>query len=121
MLREIKRPAEGERSLVTFISGSPTQMRRVLEKKFELDGIRPDAFVLKPTLENILKGRFKAVRGQVGYKLEALLRIRADGRHERVPETLFGDDAELLVMGGQVGQDGGPGRHGVGGDEPAPP
>lgn len=94
LLREIKRPTDSARSLVTFISGSPTQMRRVLEKKFELDGIRPDAFVLKPTLENILKGRFKAVRGQVGYKLEALLRIRAESQYERVPETLFGDDAE---------------------------
>ena len=94
LLREIKRPSDVERSLVTFISGSPTQMRRVLEKKFEIDGIRPDAFVLKPTLENILKGRFKAVRGQVGYKLEALLRIRSEGSYERIPETLFGDDAE---------------------------
>lgn len=94
LLKEIKRPSQEGRAMLTFISGSPTQMRRVLEKKFELDGIQPDAFVLKPTLENILKGRFKAVRGQVGYKLEALLRIRAEGEHERVTETLFGDDAE---------------------------
>ena len=94
LLREIKRPSDEGLSLLTFISGSPTQMRSVLEKKFELDGIRPDAFVLKPTLENILKGRFKAVRGQVGYKLEALLRVRAESPHDRVPETLFGDDAE---------------------------
>ncbi len=92
LLREISRDRDGGRSVVTFISGSPTQMRRILEKKFELDGIRPDAFVLKPTLENILKGRFRAVRGQVGYKLDALLRIRQ--HHTTAPETLFGDDAE---------------------------
>lgn len=93
LLREIKRPRPESRSMVTFISGSPTQMRSILEKKFELDGIQPDAFILKPTLENILKGRLKAVRGQVGYKLEALLRVRSDAALS-VPETLFGDDAE---------------------------
>lgn len=93
LLREIKRDRDDGRNLVTFISGSPTQMRSILEKKFELDGIQPDAFVLKPTLENILKGRFKAIRGQVGYKLEALLRVRSDAP-VGVPETLFGDDAE---------------------------
>ncbi len=92
LLREIRREQDERRSILTFISGSPTQMRSVLEKKFELDGITPDAFVLKPTLENILKGRFKAVRGQVGYKLEALLRIHTDTPD--APETLFGDDAE---------------------------
>lgn len=92
LLREISRERDDGRTLVTFISGSPTQMRRMLEKKFELDGIHPDAFVLKPTLENILKGRFRAVRGQVGYKLDALLSIRSDS--VTVPETLFGDDAE---------------------------
>lgn len=92
LLREISRDHQDGRCVVTFISGSPTQMRRILEKKFELDGIHPDAFVLKPTLENILKGRFRAVRGQVGYKLDALLRIRHVD--STAPETLFGDDAE---------------------------
>lgn len=92
LLRELTRRRDDSRVLVTFISGSPSQMRATLEKKFELDGIKPDAFVLKPTLENILKGRFRAVRGQVGYKLDALLRIRA--MSQPAPETMFGDDAE---------------------------
>jgi hypothetical protein len=92
LLRELTRERESSRVLVTFISGSPSQMRATLEKKFELDGIKPDAFVLKPTLQNILKGRFKAVRGQVGYKLDSLLRIR--GMSPPAPETMFGDDAE---------------------------
>lgn len=67
-------------------------MRDVLMRKFELDGIRPDRLVLKPTLQNILKGRFRAVRGQVGYKLETLLTVRDET--PAAPETLFGDDAE---------------------------
>jgi len=78
---------------VFFISGSPSQMRGVLERKFALDGFIPDGFVLKPTLSHIVRGRFRAVRGQVPYKLEQLLLGRSE-----VPigsfETLFGDDAE---------------------------
>ncbi len=92
LLRELTRDADDSRALVTFISGSPSQMRNTLERKFEIDGIRPDAFILKPTLRNILTGRFRAVRGQVGYKLDALLRLRAMA--PLAPETLFGDDAE---------------------------
>jgi len=92
LLRELHEPVEGHRALITFISGSPSQMRETLERKFELDGIVPDEFVLKPTLDYILKGRFAAVRGQVGYKLGVLLRLREQG--PRAPETLFGDDAE---------------------------
>jgi hypothetical protein len=92
LLRELTRASELDRVVLTFISGSPTQMRRKLEQKFALDGIRPDTFILKPQLENFLRGRFKAVRGQVGYKLDALLRVRS--MHPIAPETLFGDDAE---------------------------
>lgn len=92
LLRELSRRDETSRALVTFVSGSPTQMRATLERKFELDGIKPDAFILKPTLNNILRGRFRAVRGQVGYKLEALLRLRQHS--PPAPETFFGDDAE---------------------------
>lgn len=93
LLRELCRERQDERVVVTFISGSPTQMRDVLLRKFELDGIRPDLLVLKPIVENILKGRFRAVKGQVGYKLGALLDARA--LTDPAPETLFGDDAEM--------------------------
>lgn len=92
LLRELQEPVDGRETLVTFISGSPSQMRDTLEQKFELDGIVPDELLLKPTLDYILKGRFGAVRGQVGYKLGALLQLREEG--PSAPETLFGDDAE---------------------------
>lgn len=92
LLRELTRPTSAGRAVLTFISGSPEQMRRRLEQKFELDGIRPDAFILKPQLRLILRGKFRALRGQVGYKLDALMRVRAMA--PLAPETLFGDDAE---------------------------
>jgi hypothetical protein len=67
-------------------------MRKVLTAKLALDGVEPDMFILKPNLENLLRGRFRAIRGQVGYKLKALLLSHMAAEH--VDEYLFGDDAE---------------------------
>lgn len=80
-------------SRVTFVSGSPRQMRKKLAKKLALDGINVDQLILKPNLENALKGRFRALREQVGYKLPALLtqRLKSDAL---ALEVCFGDDAE---------------------------
>ncbi len=90
LLREL-RAAGGAR--ICFISGSPRQMRRVLTKKLKLDGVEFDEFILKPNLRNMLTGRFRAMREQVGYKLPALLAGRA-GLPSETRETCFGDDAE---------------------------
>jgi hypothetical protein len=75
-----------------ILSGSPRQMRRKLERKLALDGVAWDRFELKPNLENVLRGRLSEVRGQVGYKLLALLRWRAGAGDP--PETMMGDDVE---------------------------
>ncbi len=88
LLRALKQ--EGNR--ICIVSGSPTQMRQVLAAKLALDGIDYDEFVLKNNLKNILKGRFRALRAQVPYKLPAMLRSRIGAPAES--ETLFGDDAE---------------------------
>ncbi len=90
LLREL-RATGGTR--ICFISGSPRQMRRVLTKKLKLDGVEFDEFILKPNLRNMLTGRFRAMREQVGYKLPALLAGRA-GLPPETRETCFGDDAE---------------------------
>ena len=92
LLQELMRPLDDVPRRVTFISGSPKQMRKVLERKLNLDGIRPDVFILKPNLSNLLRGRFRAVRGQVGYKLKALLHSHMVA--VEVEEYLFGDDSE---------------------------
>lgn len=80
-------------SRLCIISGSPTQMRRVLEEKLKLDGVEWDELVLKDNVSNLLRGRFRALRGQVGYKLPVLLESRARAPVE-AEEVLFGDDAE---------------------------
>jgi hypothetical protein len=90
LLRELR---AGGAARICFISGSPRQMRRVLTKKLHLDGVEFDEFILKPNLRNMLTGRFRAVREQVGYKLPALLAGRA-GVPTSTRETCFGDDAE---------------------------
>src|SRR5205085_2635017 len=86
------RAAGGTAHRICIISGSPEQMRRVLEAKLALDGVEYDEFVLKPNLQNLLRARFRALRAQIPYKLPALLASRA--RVSAPHETLFGDDAE---------------------------
>jgi hypothetical protein len=78
---------------VCIVSGSPTQMRTVLAAKLALDGVTYDEFVLKDNVRNILRGRFRALRAQIPYKLPALLGSRG-GSPPAPAETLFGDDAE---------------------------
>ncbi len=84
-------------SRVIFLSGSPTQLREVLERKLELDGVRFDELHLKDNLGNLKRGRIRAIRGQFGYKLPALLQGRL-GLGQAVTETHFGDDAEVDAL-----------------------
>ncbi|HEX4416744.1 MAG TPA: haloacid dehalogenase-like hydrolase [Kofleriaceae bacterium] len=77
---------------ICIVSGSPTQMRQVLAAKLALDGVDYDEFVLKNNLKNILRGRFRALRAQIPYKLPAMLQSRVGAAADA--ETLFGDDAE---------------------------
>jgi len=94
LLRELSAPRQDQSpARVCIVSGSPRQMRSVLEKKLRSDGIGWHEFELKPQLRNIRRGRFRAIRDQVGYKLPLLLASRI-GLTQEVPETLFGDDAE---------------------------
>lgn len=84
-------------SRATILSGSPTQMREVLEQKLTLDGIRFQALDLKDNVGNLRRGRLRAVRGQVGYKLPRLLAHRV-GEAPDTTESLFGDDAEADAL-----------------------
>jgi hypothetical protein len=78
---------------ICIVSGSPTQMRQVLAAKLALDGVEYDEFVLKNNLRNILRGRFRALRAQIPYKLPTMLASRL-AAPPAPAETLFGDDAE---------------------------
>jgi hypothetical protein len=85
---------------IHILSGSPEQLRSRIEQKLRLDGARWASLTLKPNLENILRLRFRALRGQLGYKLPSLLRRRCelagqrDSSGEIIREVLLGDDAE---------------------------
>ena len=82
---------------VSILSGSPRQLRSVLERRLVLDGIRFDSLILKDNLGNLRRGRIGALRGQIGYKLPQLLSLRLSHDPEDV-ETLFGDDAEVDAL-----------------------
>jgi hypothetical protein len=90
LLRELR--ATGPAGIF-ILSGSPEQMRRVLEAKLRLDGIRWDGFTLKPSLRNLLRGHFRFLKDQVGFKLSAMVASREPLAPE-LDEILFGDDAE---------------------------
>jgi hypothetical protein len=96
---------------VFILSGSPEQMRKVLEAKLRLDGVRWDSFTLKPSLKNLLRGRLRFLKDQIGYKLASLLTARTMIESD-LDEVLFGDDAEADafiyslysdIMAGRVG------------------
>jgi hypothetical protein len=94
LLRELSRERPGVvPNRICIVSGSPTQMRKVLEQKLQLDGVTWHEFHLKPQWDNLRRGRLRAVRDQVGYKLPLLLESRAKVS-PGTGETLFGDDAE---------------------------
>ena len=90
LIRELR---DSGNAKLCIVSGSPTQMRAVLTEKLKLDGVEFDELVLKDNLRNLVRGRFKALRGQVGYKLPVLLESRSRALTDS-EEVLFGDDAE---------------------------
>ncbi len=99
LLKEIyKGRGENKENPIFFISASPPQMRKVIEKKMSLDGISYDGIIFKDNLKNIYKWKFKKIKEQIGYKLRELLKLKcalpADCR-----EYLFGDNYEndLLI------------------------
>src|SRR5690606_22593660 len=65
--------------------------------KLALDGIRFDSLTLKDNLQNLRRGRLRAFRDQIGYKLPRLLAGRV-GLGSAVRESLFGDDAEVDAL-----------------------
>lgn len=105
---------------IHILSGSPEQLRGRLLEKLRLDGVHFESLTLKPNLQNLLRLRFRALRGQLGYKLPTLLMRRAEMVTQRddggrlIQEALLGDDAEADafvyslysdICSGEVGAD----------------
>ncbi len=76
-----------------FVSASPRQMRKVLERRMELDEIAVDGLTLKSWGYYLKRGRIRMLTHQVPYKLTALLLTRAE-LPPGCREVLFGDDSE---------------------------
>ncbi len=78
---------------VYFVSASPPQIGKAIKEKLALDGIVHDGIVFKNQLQRLMRGRFRDLREQVGFKLTELLKARrTDPPAAR--EYLFGDDWE---------------------------
>ena len=85
--------AEGRRVLVYFVSASPPQIGRAIREKLALDGVEIDGIVFKDQLQHLVRGRFRFLREQVGFKLAELLKARLVAP-AGAAEYLFGDDWE---------------------------
>lgn len=80
-----------------FVSASPPQLRRSLEKKMLLDGVEYDGLSYKDWARLLSRGEFDQIREQVAYKVAALLVL-----YRELPlgttMYLFGDDAEYDAL-----------------------
>jgi hypothetical protein len=95
LIRALKTSARQEEraAFVYFISASPPQIGRAIREKLALDGIECDGIVFKDQLQHLVRGRFRFLREQVGFKLAELLKARIAAPPGAV-EFLFGDDWE---------------------------
>lgn len=107
VIRALRRGAGPEHLLrpLYFVSGSPPQIRRILEKKMLLDGVDFDGITFKDQLGLLMARRKASLYGQVGYKLRALLLYRRE-LPSKAKYLCFGDDtesdAEAFTLFGQV-------------------
>jgi hypothetical protein len=88
-----------------FVSGSPPQLRQVIQEKMTLDGIQFDGLMFKDQWGLVRAGRPKDVKKQIGYKLAALLTLKL--HIQGSPKFYcFGDDvesdAEVFTLYSQV-------------------
>ncbi len=94
ILRGMRRGVGGGYQCVPlyFVSASPPQLRRVIERKMLLDGVEHDGITFKDWLGTLRRLRPGRLREQLGFKLVALLTGRQ--RRPYCREVLVGDDTE---------------------------
>lgn len=107
-LLQALRRGPGERSALVplyFVSGSPRELRPIIERKMTLDGVEFDGITFKDQWGLAKRRRFSAIKRQIAYKLTALMLYRAE-----LPDgarwLMFGDDvesdAEVFALFGEV-------------------
>jgi hypothetical protein len=96
----LKALSDSREARVVVVSGSPQILRRRILRMFALHGVRCDRLVLKDFAAHLRRGRLRAIKNQVPYKLHAHLETRAwlAAREEDVGEICFGDDAEVDAL-----------------------
>ncbi len=78
---------------LVFVSASPVQLRRVIERKMLLDGVEHDGLTLKDQLAHLRALKVRRLSENVGYKMVALL-LNRRGWPRGAWEVLVGDDSE---------------------------
>lgn len=107
LIRALRRGPGARSALVPlyFVSGSPLELRSVIERKMTLDGVEFDGITFKDQLGLAKQWRFSAIKAQVGYKLRALL-LYALELPRGARWLCFGDDvesdAEVFALFGEV-------------------
>lgn len=95
LLRGLRRGVETGHAAhpLFFVSGSPPELRSVIERRMVMDGVEFDGFLFKDQIGCLKRGRIRALTQQVAYKLYALTELWQDVSDvERV--VMFGDDVE---------------------------
>ena len=76
LLRGLRR---GRRGIIVrtplFVSGSPPELRSVIERRMVMDGVEFDGFLFKDQIGCLKRGKIKALTQQVAYKLYALTHL----------------------------------------------
>ena len=85
--------AKQENLPLYFISASPPQMESKIYQKMRLDDLSPFGIFFKDNLKNFRPSKFRRLKQQVGFKIQALLELRLK-IEKRVRMVVFGDDSE---------------------------
>ena len=95
LLRGLRRGEEGHHCThpLFFVSGSPPELRSVIERRMVIDGVEFDGFLFKDQIGCLKRGKIKALTQQVAYKLYALTHLWST-TSEVARVVMFGDDVE---------------------------
>lgn len=93
LLRALRDGAGREHRPLYFVSASPPEISRAIERRMLMDGVEWDGIFYKDALRLLRAGRPRQLRHHVAYKLSALVLLLGDtGPRARL--HLFGDDVE---------------------------
>lgn len=78
---------------IFFVTASPPQIEHKIFQKLKHDGLEPYGIFCRDNFQNLRPRKLWRITKHVGYKLQALLQLRAH-LAEDVKITMFGDDGE---------------------------